>query len=223
MRTGRTLARAATLGALAIGPTSTEAGIISFTGPIDIIAPPASVHEGGLESDTQIRVFRERTNLELVEQFGVNITNPGTYSALGGGPNGNLAAGVQIISYMVHTDHVGSAGGGGRYEGSITFDTDILAIITSRSRLDSSDAIVGLPTVLYPTGVNSIERGTLDSASNGDVLTLAANRRTFTFSVAHSSDNIEQFRIITAIPAPGSLWIPLLSAVAVYRRRATPE
>lgn len=195
-----------------------DAGIIATSGAVIQITPPASVEGGALESDSDIRVFAEKSNLTLAQSFAVNIKNPGTYSGLAG-PTGSLAAGLVIDSYMFHTDHVGIPGGQS-YDGSITFDTDILAVITGKSRLDSSDPVVGLPTVAYPTGVSSIDRGTLDSTGAGDVLTLSGNRRTFTFHISHSSDNIEQFRIITeAVPEPASALLVMLGGLALGIRR----
>src|SRR5687767_12336572 len=87
------------------------AGIVSTTGSVDLISPPASVANAALESDTLIRLFVERTNFTLPQAAPLDVNEPGTYSP--GGPDFigsfTLAAGLLVDSYHLHFD---AAGGG---------------------------------------------------------------------------------------------------------------
>ncbi len=189
-----------------------DAAIVSTSGAASEISPPASVFQGALESNSVAVVFLEKANLTLSTDLEVNTTSPGTYTG-NNNPTVNLSAGHTIASYLVHMDQVGTSGSTS-YVGSITFDTDVLAIIWSQAKLNATDSLLGSASVSYPTGVSGIERGSIDSSGTNDTIELSADRRTVSFDLLHNSNNIEQFRIITEIPEPHCMLL-LLTSLAV--------
>lgn len=213
--------RAVTIGAglvlvsaVFLGVVVADAAIITFGGAVTPGAPPASVVNGVLESDTSAIVFLEQSNLTLASNLDVNITVPGTYTG-NIAPSATIAAGTVIESYFFHMDLVGTSGGNTTYVGFATFDTDNLGLITSEPKLNATDPLLGLRTVAYPTSVIGINRGSLDSPGAFDTVTLSADRRTVSFALGHDDGNIEQFRVITLIPEPSTLALAVFGFAAL--------
>lgn len=202
---------------LSICVSTTHANIISTTGPIKRISAPASVLEGALESDTRIFVFTEKLAQTLANELAVNIISPGNYTG-NASPNSFIRDGVTVHSYMVHADHVGTSGSR-VFEGSIRFGQNILAIITDEMVLDSSDPIVGLPSVIYPTNMSRVKRGTLDNFDFGDTITYSSDRRKISFHMTNNGEDIEQFRVITYSPEPASGAMLMIGGFVLIRRR----
>ncbi len=198
-----------------LGFGTADAALIPPTLPVVEIAPPPSVVQGALESDTLIRVFLERSNLTLASPLAVNVTLPDTYAGTlaGFNPLDFILAGTVIESYFFHMDLDGPAGANTSYEGSATFTTDILGIIWSESKLNDTDLPLGLATVVYPGG--GVKRGSLDSPGSIDTITLSATLRTVSFKLGHDDGNIEQFRVITLIPEPSSLALAVFGFAAL--------
>ncbi len=116
-------------------------------------------------------------------------------------------------------DRVGT-GSSLRYAGSMTFDTNVLGIISSTNRLNLADPIVGFAGTIYPTAVTGIDRGSLDTAGSTEFIQWSG--RTISFDLGHGTDNIEHFRVITAgsvVPVPGVAALFGVAAVALAGRR----
>ena len=201
------------------------AGIISTSGSLIEIAAPDSVLEGALESDSVSSIFAERQGVTLANDLDINIDAPGTFFG-STNPVATMLAGTRIDSYFLHIDPVGSPGFT-TYSGSVTFDQDLLGLITFRTKLDDSDALLGLASVAYPTGQNSILRGVLDTTGRRDEITLSADRRTVNFDLQVSQGNVEQMRFLlassnAAVPEPATftLFLAMAGIVTRIRRRA---
>lgn len=184
---------------MAFGISNSYAIVIS--GSVTQIAPPVSVVEGAIQSDTEVRLFQEVQNHTLSADVNVDITTPGYYNNLGGGTLtvGDIAAGTIVNSYFLHHDVIANSV---RLDGQITFDMDILGVIASTARLNNSDALLGHVGTIYPTGVNG--RGTLDS-NDLDFIDLSADRRTISFSMGVLNWSLDSFRVVTsahAVPEP---------------------
>ena len=167
-------------------------------GNIEMLAtPPASFVGGDLEDDTVIRVLKEQSGLALPSDVTVDTDQHGqTYE--GDGPSATIPAGTVVDCYLTHYD---SASSGGTTTGSsLTFAGDIIGVIVSNSTLDSTDDILGDPSVTYPTGNISrrLEQG-------NDLVFLADDMRSVSFEVLSvGSGWIDQMRILTVPGADAS-------------------
>jgi hypothetical protein len=168
------------------------ASIAGYTGDIELVSPPQSVRLGAFESNSSVRVFTEREDVMLTRGVAVNISSPGSYGfSL---TPGTIPKGTQVNSYYVHFDSVRSEIA--YYSGTLTFDTDVLGLITYVSQRLACDSILGVPGTLYP-GTNL--PGDLEFAT--DRVTLSADRRTLTLS-GGTDIGIDQIRVITASASP---------------------
>ncbi|MEM7411837.1 MAG: PEP-CTERM sorting domain-containing protein [Myxococcota bacterium] len=211
--------RAALALGVALALPGTAAGL-SVTGDIvELINAPPSVIEEGLESDSQIFLFLERSATTLGSPLAVNVTTPGTYTTTPG--VSFLSAGSVVDSYFLHMDIVDSGDGGStnraELSGSIIFDRPILGIIGSDPELNSSDAGLGAPGTAYPTGVSG--RDTWEAA---DSITLSADRLTLTIDNFRVFDGFtDQLRVIVVPEAStGSLLALGFVGLAWHGRRA---
>jgi hypothetical protein len=208
---------------LLVAGAPASGGILLTSGAVQVTSPPpADVTNGALTSNTVVRVFAEQLGLTLGSDLTVNITTPGTYT--GSLTPGAILAGTVVDSYFLHADPASSSTTA--YSGSVTFDTDVLGLIVLDNRLDNTDAVLGRPGTLYPTGFNG--RG-LELGSTQDQITLSADRRTVSFSW-HAAVAMDSVRVVTAatsaavpataVPAPGGLALAAAGALALlgYRR-----
>lgn len=221
---------------VATHPTA-SLGSLVLSGDIELIAPPVSVDVHDLESDDLARIFVERLSFTLASDLEVDFTATGTYNGTGDLPAVEpvIAAGTKLDSYFITSDNVGSSGLR-RYDGSVTFDTEILGVILTNilaagdptALLSKSDLILGHPGTMYPPATNNARDLELGAGMNSDQLTLSADRRTLTFHFA-TELSADQLRILTApstvgaVPEPASLTLCSIGAlgcgIARYRRR----
>jgi hypothetical protein len=197
-------------------------GAVTLTGNIEQIAPPASVVVHVLESDDLARIFVERESFVLASDLTVDFTAVGTYDGVGDLPAVEpvIAAGTVLDSYFVHADNISSQGLR-EYEGTITFDVEILGVILTNVAatrlLSTADGILGHPGTAYPLATDGARDVELGPGLNlGDQLTLSADRRTLTFHLA-TEQSADQLRILTApstplapVPEPASFTLVLL-------------
>lgn len=191
-------------------PVQTLLGIGGTNGQAVEIAAPLSTVLNANQSNTEARVFAERTNWTLAADLNVNETRPGLYDAESDLLPGVIASGTQINSYYLWADPEGAAAR--RYEGSVTFDQPILGVILSRELLNVTD-FLGAPGTAY--GDNNA-RG-LELGANADrfSLSISGNVLRFNFNTSTATDDI---RIIT-VPAPGAAVMGGLGLMILGRRR----
>ncbi len=142
--------------------------------------------------------FNERTQYAIPNNVVVNLSAPGTADAANNfNPSPTtIAAGTKADIFFFHSDPVGN--GPENYAGSVTFSTNILGVIVTSALLDATDASLGHPGTLYPTGLAA--RG----LENTDTATLSADDRTLTFNFTTTAA-VNEVRVLTAIPEPPTL------------------
>jgi hypothetical protein len=133
------------------GGKPAHASISVVEGDIQAIAPPASVCQDDLESNTLIRAFEEPQNIMLRSGLLLNITpippftvdnqdDDDWFNEIADFNPVTLPAGTVVNSHLLHADTVTP---GHLLQGKITFGQDILGIIAYNTdpsdRLDDSD------------------------------------------------------------------------------------
>lgn len=199
-----TLAIAAVIVAFA-GP-AVHAEITKVTGDVKIIEAPADIKTGSLESDSEIRVFVEKAEFELIQPLKLDISKPGTSpklyhptgrkgkpkKALKVNPNlsqQTLAPGKLVNSYYIHFDSIGQ--NNKSVSGSITFGEKILGLIVESEGLIATNHVLGAAATQYSVGKIQDIEWTKDTE-----ITLSPGRRMISFKLSASTaaDNI---RVIT--------------------------
>jgi LPXTG-motif cell wall-anchored protein len=173
------------------------------TGAVVKVAAPASVAGNAFESDTEIRVFDEKQGAILTAPLAVDITTTGSYGEVSDLTAGTIAAGTRVDSHLLHADPAGDPEPTApvAYEGSVTFDGDILGVIVRNTQaepnLNDSD-ILGAAATLYPTDLGTRGLEFFDHA--GGDLVVAGDLRTLSIElVTHRYD---QIRVITRAAEP---------------------
>lgn len=180
-----------------------NAGIVTRSDSIQEISPPPDLRQGvpDLESNTTVSLFVERLDFTLPEELPLDVSDAGTWlDSPGHFSPGTADVGKLIDVYFLRFDPVGTPSQPRRIEGSITFDADILGVITKTNSLLATHPILGLGGVIYPTGDN---QGT-EPNNAGTFLTLSEDRRTVSFRLAVDT-HIDTFRIVTTVPEASSV------------------
>jgi hypothetical protein len=201
------------LGFAANLPTEAWAGIASTQGDIEVVAPPASVQRQAYESSSEIRVFLESE--QTVDSIPVNAVLPGTYHAYSDFVDQTLVPNGPIDSYFIHYDVEGQTLA--QASGSITFDEPILAVIGRSLTLQQTDGTLGAPGTLYPT--NRFDRELeYETRGNYDFFRLDPDGHTIFIQVEDSTD-VDQIRVVTAVPEPSTMTLALVSVALLFRFR----
>jgi hypothetical protein len=118
---------------------SSLATINGVSGDAILMAPPASVVPGAVQSDTKvIHSFVERENVVLLEDVEVELSPSGVLTIL---------AGTCVETHLVHFDpEVPSVVSGG-----IHFQRPILGVLLTQVALDLTNTALGSEDTLYPT------------------------------------------------------------------------
>ena len=153
--------------------------------------------------------FAERQDLLLGSSVNVNITSAGFYNSNASLTTGSVAAGTAVDSYYLHADPVGSASTLFTYNGSVTFNTDILVVIVLERQLGDSNGVLGHPGTLYSSTGQGLELG------GPDTVTLTVSGRTLDFHLG-TNTAADDIRIITAatVPEPAA-WTLLLTCLGL--------
>lgn len=193
--------------------TPAFAVITSTTGAATVAPIPPSLSLGAFEHNEQVRVMFER-NRNLPEGQEVDITQAGLVDQLSDLTPGLIPTGTAVRSYIFHADSVGISSR--VYEGSVTFSEDILGIIVTSTRLGNTDTRFGAEGTIYPTGGS---RG-LDLGANpgNETLLLSVSRNTVAFRLV-VGEALDEFRVLTAVPAPATGLLAAALPLIGFRRR----
>ncbi len=179
-------------------------GIESTTGEV-IPAPPNTPEAlAAHEDDEHVLVIPERRTFKLPPKLPADIREPGTY---GGdppttnlhGPNGLVTKGDKTArSFLLRYNPVGTLEfmEFRHFEGSVTFDRPILAIITSTGKLRMTDQIATstpLPEPEINPGMRGVEGG---PKTDPDRITLSEDRRTISV-LFNAGESVDEIRVIT--------------------------
>lgn len=174
-----------------VGLISTVAQAAAITGSsanIDLIAAPADVSGGALESDSLFRVFQEQTL--TISNLAVQTVTVGENLATA---TGGTVTGA-VTSFFVHFDRIGGQDGGsaGASNAFLEFDGDILGVIWQASALAATDGLLGLGGTTYtPASIRGYEAAdTLIFSSLGRV----------DFSALVDNAKVDSFRVLVADP-----------------------
>jgi len=185
--------------ALISGPLAVvaDAAIVGTEGEVQACQPPASLAQGGAESDTNVSMFAERQNVTVGAPISVDATGPRIAfgsavqyddpSQLGGG---TVPSGTVVDSFYFHTDPVGQPAGGVTFSGTATFSAPILGVIVSANKLAASDGQLALPGQTTEQVNRGYELGPQEWFS------LSTDNRTLQFQV-HTYLHVDDIRVIT--------------------------
>ncbi len=180
--------------------------IVSITGNIVIVGPPASVITGQYQNNGNIRLFEEQEAIELTSRVWVDIVSPGRYDEPGDlEDDAFLRRDTMVASYLLHADPRNPPQ---EYQGTVEFDMDILGVIVRRNRLRNTDAMLGAPGTAYPD--DSYPSTGLELDPDEDWVRLIDQRTLRVHFTVHNA--VDEVRVLTAIPEPGS-WLLLASGL----------
>jgi hypothetical protein len=185
-----------------------KSAIVSTSGSVMLISPPASVGFQQLEDDAAAKVFAEQINLSLASSIDVEVTAVGLVDDANDLTPGSIPAGTRVDSYLLHADKIGGGAPIHTYGGSVTFDRPILGVIVTGSGLSATDGVLASASTTYdPIGMFRGFDGPSFSPSSpavGDSVEISPDFLTATI-VLRTETFYDQIRIITAaVPEPTS-------------------
>ena len=202
-------------------------------GPSVSTIPPADVSQDVTGSDTVAHLFEEKQNYVLSQDIGVNVLMDNYTDPLPAvfenawdesmDLYGFIPQGTEVSSHYLFMDQQEWNFQIGHAEGSVTFDGQILGVISNEVFLcnfpgnewEISAAELGLPSVTY----GPVNFQGMDYIFPSDSWSIGPDGRTlnFEFNVTTGQDNL---RVITAAaPEPATATLLVLGAVTALRRR----
>lgn len=191
--------------ALAMG-SGASAGIQTVSGNTTWLPlPPAACGLGQLAGQNAY-AWDEQQGVSL--NLAVDMTNnPGTSAS----PIPGNISGV-YDSHFLHFEPVPGVIGAA---GTVTFWNPIVAVIFGNTTLDVSDAPAGAGGTAYPTLCPL--RGVVNSSLNN--FSINGNVLSYHFAAMVPTQFVDQVRVITQTPAPGSVALVGAGALVATRRR----
>ena len=180
-----------------LGQVNGVRGIDSVSRSVDVIQPPSSLANGSLSSDDIAFVFLEQENLTLEQSLRLDIIEPGRYSldSVRLSP-GNVASGTTITSYLIHFDPRDRFSGSNLsnvLNGEVTFEGEILGLITETPNVISTSSLVGASNTEY-IDLSGLEFERIDLEPKDEIF-FEANRNTIRFEFRDRVE-IDQMRVI---------------------------
>jgi hypothetical protein len=178
-----------------VPPTATPgigiAAVVDTTGNVVQVSPPVSVALNAYQSDTEIRVFDERT-VTLTGPLAVDSSQQGSFTSAAQLTAGSVVAGLTVESHLVHFDTVVVSGV--TLAGTVRFSETIVGLLVFDNSLDGSDAGLGAVGATYPTA-GQVNRGLELDGSGGDRLIVSCDTLDLQLTSFEIFDHI---RVITA-------------------------
>lgn len=166
------------------------------TGNIIVLAsapPSVALHQA--ESATSAFAFDERQGVTLTEPLLVNYVVPGPITD--GFVTGRIPPGTVVNSHMVHNDPVVGTHKPRRL-GEVTYDGEIIGVITAPSKLVSSDYLGAPGTTYGGTRSDRGFEGSIDTPGHvrSDRYAISADRRTIILDFR--TFTLDDIRVITS-------------------------
>lgn len=140
--------------------------------------------------------FDEGQNILITSDLSVDITSDGMGGSAG---PGTISMGTTVASHYVFFDPLSAAS----QVGTVTFDSEVLAIITSTNNLNASDVLINTGVTYLNPGLRGLEGG--DSA-----LITGFDEITVDWRASTPGDYV---RVLTAfspgavVPIPAAIWL----------------
>jgi hypothetical protein len=112
-------------------PVPAMAGILSTTGMSQIDAPTTTDYP----KSSTLQVFEESTDIAFSDDIALDA--------------GSIVSGTEVDSYNIYFHHESDSSDWKNASGSITFDSEIVGLVWSKSNLEASDSILGASGTPY--------------------------------------------------------------------------
>ena len=142
----------------------------------------------------------------------VSVTGTFFANQVGPGNNSSPTPGVVTGTYASHFIHWSSFPLP-QVIGQVNFSSPVVAVAWGDSFLDLSDGTWGAGATIYPTG--SAGRG----INSGALVSVFGNSVRFEYHGVTGALEIEQMRVWTAVPTPGTFALAGLGSLAALRRK----
>lgn len=157
---------------------------------------PSSLRENAVQSDRNIHLFLEATDVSLTHDVMVDIIEPGHYQDHQG-LSVAVQAGLKVDSYLIHWDPASRDKLTQIASGSVTFRRPVVGLIINEGRLSATDSIFGLAATEYATYL--VSRGLETESDTGDTVALSQDRLTLQLGLC-APTTIDEIRILVVAP-----------------------
>lgn len=184
-----------------------SAAITGTTGQVTQIAAPPSALFGAIVG-TPASAWDEQQGF-VTTGLPVDLSiNPSSSTS----PTTGVVSGL-LDSHIIHwNDFSGIA-----IAGTVTFNGPIAGVAYSDPFLNVSDPIAGAFGTIYPTGFPF--RGINSTAANSSIVSISGNTLTFNLGILPGVIDLDQIRVYTRVPTPGSLALLGAGGLLAGRRR----
>ena len=168
-----------------------SANALTISGDIQEITAPSSIVLG--------EVFKEQEGLLLPSNLTVDVVSPGTYGTNANPnkfPQGTLSSGILVDSWFLHSDPINNILS--FYNGTVTFDQEIVGIIFNSNRLVNTHDLLG--------GLNTSYDQNFFNIFGSDQFILSSDLRTLTINSA-ANTGADNLRVLTKSTVPEPLTI----------------
>ncbi len=178
-----------------------NSGVLQTTGLLKFVSPGPGFTPGAFEDNQHITVFLERSKAKVPKGVLVDLVDPGEYRKLRRSEGKSLPPVRWVRSYLLQLDPVGEMDKHDpdkvRVRGQITFDSPIVGVIASHSRLRESDIAFGHPEGIYKDAPRGVEppKAKLTGATGRDNVILTGDQRTLIVDFAAGSA-VDQLRVL---------------------------
>ncbi|MBO6514118.1 MAG: hypothetical protein JJ974_09155 [Phycisphaerales bacterium] len=197
--------KSATIVLLAALTGSAFGGIVSIDDGLVKSAPEVNDPLRNFGEGDFIQGFTERSSVTLTEDVRIQ---------LGDGSNAWLEAGTVVNSHMIYLDPVGTSTAITVENIEVTFDSDIIGLITNVSHMRSTNELLGLGELNYYNGTDS------DYGANGAADVELFEGSTLNLSIrSRLGDYMRVLTVGSVVPTPGSLALLGAAGLVAGRRR----